>query len=152
MIGIVKNNIQVQARDIMAIENINQLNDSNVNSCLFCNHVDQFFPLEINTTVLQKAQVLDFDGIVLTDDLLVAQELVNLPYARKRYLYFYDLDWKYINNFAFTHISNLVFNDNIELIARSKSHYDLIKKLFKKPSYIMEEWDYKTMQEIDQHA
>ena len=152
MIGIIKDTVQPLAKDIMAVENLNQLSDNNVNSYLFCNSIANSFPLEINTTVLQKAQVLDFNGIVLTDDLMVAQELIHLPYAIKRYIYFYDLDWKYINNFSFSHISNLLFHDNIDIIVRSKSHYNLVESLFKKPSYIMEEWDYKTLKEIDQNA
>ena len=152
MIGIVKNNLEIQAKDIMAVKNINRLSDNNVNSCLFCNFVPNTFPLEVNTTILQKAQVLDFDGTILTDDLVIAQEFLHLPYAKKRFLYLYDLDWPYIDNFSFAHIGPIIHNDRIELIVRSHFHYDLVKNLFKKPSYIMEEWDHKTLKEIDQDA
>jgi len=152
MIGIVKNNVQIQAKDIMAVENINRLNDMNVNSCLFCNLIDPNFPLPLNTTVLQKAQVLDFNGPIITDHLSIAQDFINLPYASRRYIYLYDLDWKYIDNFSFMHVAPLFFHEKIDLIVRSESHYDLVKKLFKEPCCIMKEWDCKILKELDNDA
>ena len=93
--------------------------------------------------------MFNFNGTVITDDLMRSQDLLYAPYAKKRFLYLYHLDWPYIQDIKFAYINRVLLNDSIELIARSESHASLIEKLFKKPKYIMSEWDDKVLVEID---
>ena len=44
----------------------------------------------------------------------------------------------------------IFYNNEIELIARSQSHANLLEKLFKKPKYIMEDWDWTILKRIDE--
>lgn len=152
MIGILKGTVHNTDRDFFAIKNLNQLTHTDVSGCLFCNDVAANFVLPIHTNRLHRAHVFNFDGIVITDTLMEAQDLLHATYAKKRFLYLYNLDWPYINNLQFTHIRSVLLNDSIELIARSKSHAQLIEQLFKAPRYIMPEWDYKTLMEIDKNG
>ena len=78
-----------------------------------------------------------------------SQNFLYTTYAKKRFLYLYHLEWPYINNLMFGHLNKILLNDNIELIARSKTHARLVEQLFKKPKYIMPEWDFNILVEIN---
>ena len=151
MIGILKTEVNNTDRDFFAVKNLNQLVNTTTNACLFCNHINNEFQLPVLTNVLQRSHCYSFNGILITDDLIRAQDLIHTTYAKKRFLYLYHLDWPFITQLQFHHINSIFFNDNIELIARSVSHAKLIEDLFKKPKYIMKEWDYQTLMELDQN-
>ena len=55
-----------------------------------------------------------------------------------------------LENLQISQLNIPFYNDEIELIARSQSHADLLEKLFKKPKYIMEDWDYDVLKRIDE--
>lgn len=151
MIGILKTKIQNKDNDFFAIMGLNKIFETPITSCLFCNAVDDSFILPIKTNILHRSNAYSFDGIIITDDLLCAQDLLHTTYAKKRYIYLYHLEWPYIPNLEFRHIKQILLNDNIDLIARSEHHANLIERLFKSPKYIMPEWDYKTLMEIDKN-
>mgnify|MGYP003139821144 CR=1 FL=1 len=150
MIGILKGDIDnAKDKDFFAIESLNTLAYTTTSACLFCDVVSPHFTFPINTNIFKRAHVFNFDGTVITDDLMRSQDLLYTPYAKKRFLYLYHLDWPYIQDIKFTYINRVLLNENIELIARSDSHASLIEQLFKKPKYIMPEWDHKVLIEID---
>ena len=151
MIGIVKTSLQNVDKDFFAIHNLNQLVQTSTNACLFCDYVDQHFKLSPHTTVLQRVNMFKFNGILITDNLARSQDFINTTYAKKRFLYLYHLEWPYINDLQYVHIQRILLNDHIELIARSESHAKIIESLFKKPKYVMPEWDYNTLIEIDRN-
>ena len=151
MIGILKTSLQNIDKDFFAIHNLNKLTETTTASCLFCNNINDDFELQISTNILHRSHAFRFNGILITDDLTRSQDLINTTYAKKRFLYLYHLEWPYINNLHFAQIQRTMLNDDIELIARSHSHAELIENLFKKPKYIMPEWDYETLIEVDKN-
>jgi len=151
MIGILKTEIKNIDRDYFAIDNLNKLTYTTTNNALFCNDVHPNFPLYVNTTMLQRISAHSFSGILITDELNLAQDLLHITYAKKKFLYLYNLDWMYIQHPHFTFFKTILLNDNIELIARTQRQFSMIQNLFKTPKYIMPEWDYKTLIKIDQN-
>mgnify|MGYP003146815145 CR=1 FL=1 len=151
MIGILMQNIHPSPKNIFAVKNINKLNERGTSSILFHDFIPFNFPVPVKTNMLQRAEAFNFNGTVITDDIMLAQEVRSMVYAKARYLYLYDLDWTRIDNLYFKHLKPLFLNDNIELIARSKTHYKIITDLFKKPKYIMEHWDARILEEIDKN-
>ena len=150
MIGILKGDVDnTKDKDFFAIESLNRLAYTTTSACLFCDIISPDLTVSINTNVFKRAHMFNFNGTVITDDLMRSQDLLYAPYAKKRFLYLYHLDWPYIQDIKFAYINRVLLNDSIELIARSESHASLIEKLFKKPKYIMSEWDYKVLVEID---
>ena len=149
MIGILKTSLQNTDKDFFAIRSLNQLMQTSTNACLFCDYIDNDFKLQVDTNVLQRANMFKFNGILITDNLARSQDFVHSTYAKKRFLYLYHLEWPYIEQLSFTHIKSILLNDDIGLIARSVTHAKLITQLFKKPEYIMPELNYKTLIEID---
>lgn len=151
MIGILKSSILDTDQNIFMIHNLNQLANTSTQNCLFCDENVARLTEPIHTNIFPRVQVLYFNDILITDDLTEAQSLLHIPNAKKRFVYLYHLEWKYIDNIYFQHLANILINDNIELIARSDTHAKLIKQLFKDPKYIMPEWDYKVLTRIDQN-
>jgi len=150
MIGILKFSLTNIDKDILAIDNLNKLTTTSTNSCLFCDYFDYTrMPISIQTNIFSRIDMHHFNDILITDDISQANELMLATSAKKRFLYLYHLEWSYINNLYFQHIFPLFYNDHIELIARSDSHAKLIEQMFKPPKYVMPEWDYKTLIEID---
>ena len=149
MIGVLKSTVTPSPKHILTVRALNQLSKDGVSSCLFYDFLPPQFPITVETNMLQKAEAFNFNEIVIADELILAQQLVNLVYAKKRYYYSYDLDWGRIDNFHFKHLKSLFMNDSIELIARSDSHYKVLSDLFKKPKYIMPNWNPDVLKEID---
>ena len=150
MLGILKSSLQNTDKDFFMIHNLNKLVHTSTNSCVFCDEAGNA-TTSLLTNVLQRIQILYFNGIVITDDLTEAQSLIHIPNAKKRFLYLYHVEWPYINNLHFKHLDSVFLHDHIDLIARSDSHAKLIEQVFKAPKYVMPEWDYKTLIRIDQN-
>ena len=151
MIGILKGSVVNVDKDFFAIHGLNELTRTSVSNCLFCNDIDNGFVLPVNTNVLHRAHISNFNGILITDDLLLAQELIYTTYAKKRFIYLYHLEWPFIDNLQFKQLKSLFLSEHIELIARSKQHAQLIGQLFKPPKYIMSEWNHETLRKIDEN-
>ena len=149
MIGVLMGAVYDSPKHILAIKNINKLRDMGIESCLFCDIVNPNFSVPVETSVLHKAHAFNFNGTVITHDLARVQELRNMVYAKQRYIYLYDLDWMRIDGLHFSHLRTTLLNDEIEIIARSDSHYKLISNLFKKPKLIMKYWDANILKELD---
>jgi hypothetical protein len=149
MIGVLKGHVDNKDKDFFAVHSLNQLSQTKNSACLFCDHISDDFTLPIKTNVLQRTHVFNFDGIIICDDLMHSQDLLYATCAKKRFIYLYHLDWPYIQGLKFGHLDRVLIHDSIELIARNEEHCQLIEHLFKKPQYIMAEWDYNTLIEID---
>ena len=150
MIGIYKSSINDSDQNFFMINNLNKLGHTSTQSCLFYDVQNIKISSQIHINTFPRVQALYFDDILITDELTEAPALLNIPNARKRFIYLYHLEWPYIQNTHFKQLESILINDNIELIARSESHSQLISQLFKKPKYIMPEWDYKSLIRIDQ--
>ena len=123
MIGILKGDVDnTKDKDFFAIESLNRLAYTTTSACLFCDIISPALTVSINTNVFKRAHMFNFNGIVITDDLMRSQDLLYAPYAKKRFLYLYHLDWPYIQDIKFAYINRVLLNDSIELIARSNSH------------------------------
>jgi hypothetical protein len=149
MIGVLMGTVYDSPKNILAVKNINKLKEFGIASCIFCDVITPTFSVTVGTSVLQKAQAFNFNGTVITQDLSMVQELRNMVYAEKRYIYLYDLEWTRIDNLCFSHLQSTLLRDDIDIIARSESHYKLISDLFKKPKHIMKYWDIDTLKELD---
>ena len=128
MLGILKSSVHNTDKDFFMIHNLNKLIYTPTNSCVFCDEVG-ITTTPLLTNVLQRIQILYFNGVVITDDLTEAQSLIHIPNAKKRFLYLYHVEWPYINDLHFKHLDNVFLHDHINLIARSDSHAKLIEQV-----------------------
>ena len=151
MIGVLKGEVDNKDKDLLAVLKLNKLAKTKTAACLFCDHVSDNFSIPLNTNVLQRTHAFNFNGTIITDDLMQSQDLLYATYAKKRYIYLYHLEWPFINGLKFAHLARVFLNDSVELIARSQEHFELIEHLFKRPKHIMQEWDYTKLIEIDEN-
>ena len=91
MIGILKDVVANIDKDFFAIRNLNLLSQTNTAGSLFCTQVVENFPLPIKSNMLQKSHMFNFNGILITDDLMESQNFIHSTYAKKRFLYLYHL-------------------------------------------------------------
>lgn len=86
-------------------------------------------------------------GPILATSLSTLAILINLNIKADKFFYCWDLEWLYLEN-----SNSISYSDNIELfrnayitlVARSKSHAELIENYAnKKVSYIISDWDYE---------
>jgi hypothetical protein len=149
MIGILKASIKDSDQNFFMAKAIQQLHNTSTQHCVFCDEIQTSVISPLRTNVFPRIQTFYFSDILITDDLTEAQSLPNIPNVKQKFIYLYHLEWAYIENLQFQQIEPILLNDNIELIARSDSHAKLIGELFKEPKYVMPQWDYKTLIEID---
>ena len=151
MIGILKTKITNIDKDSAAIQSLNTLSNTTVNTCLFCDTVSKEFIGQIRTNVLPRTHTSFFKGIIITDDLVRGQDLITTTYAKKRFVYLYTLDWHKISPLRFANLAKVLLNDHIELIVQNEQDSKIVEQLFKKPKYIMNNWDSQVLIEIDKN-
>ena len=117
-----------------------------INISVFYETYDRI-PIKPHFPLLQNFQAWTFTGPLIATCLKTAYLLDALPNSNKKFFYIWNLEWLY-NQYQWSSLSNVYQNNNIELIARNDYHAELISKLWKKPSYILEDFNYVGITEI----
>lgn len=97
--------------------------------------------------IMQTIEALDYEGILIATDEITVNMLQGCICAKEKYFYVWDINWFYSPK-SISYIKNIYLNDDIELIARSKSHYEIISRVFKKPKYIIQDFNYNELKSI----
>ena len=151
MIGILKSLVNDSDQNFFLVKALNQLTNTSTQNCLFCDEINTNTIPSIATNIFPRTHMFYFDDILITDDLTEAQTMPYIPNAKRKFVYLYHLEWPFITDLQFHQLEPVLLNDNIELIARSHSHAKLITEVWKEPKYIMPQWNYHTLIEIDNH-
>lgn len=81
-----------------------------------------------------------FKGIAIATCISTAIALNDIPSIGKKFFYVYDLEWIY-NTGTIRHYANIYNNPNIELIARSIHHAEILTKTWKAPKYVIKDFN-----------
>ena len=73
MIGVLTERIQFNQQSIFLLKNFNELNQTN-SCCIFCNEMHHR-PVDIHFNIMQQIQSYSFEGTLVTDSILLAQNL-----------------------------------------------------------------------------
>lgn len=98
--------------------------------------------------VMQQIEALHHRGTLLSTNLITSQIMASSLVARRKLFYVWNLEWLYISEFGANQLKKVFYNSEIELIARSQSHYDLLTTLFKEPIAIVENWNTEKLREV----
>ena len=109
--------------------------------------VPGYIPHVCKFGVFELKQAYGFTGPLMVFDANCVKTLKNMPSTNKKYFYVWDLEWLYINQ-AYEENVKIYQDDSIELIARSKPHYDLLSKCWKNPVGIVEDFNYEQLNKI----
>jgi hypothetical protein len=93
----------------------------------------------INFSVMNVSEAYDFDGFLVATSLHTAAKLAKTPGTKKKFFYVWDLEWLRPYGRNFEGVSALYKHPQIELIARSQPHKDLIELSWKPTIGIVED-------------
>jgi len=91
-----------------------------------------------------------YDGVTVATSLSTAARILDYPGPNRNpiYLYCMDLDYLRMQNRQYEALASVYMNPKIHLIARSKSHYDILSSVFKQPVGIVEGCEAKEFIEL----
>jgi hypothetical protein len=129
-----------QAVYLVSEMNVLVAQEPNHSVCAFYRNPD---PLTIQPlfALLSVYDAWSFDGIAIATDIDSAEILLKCPSPKKKFFYVWDMEWTLKDHFKFKEMNHIYNNPELELIARSESHYDIIKRLWKKPITIINEYN-----------
>ena len=103
----------------------------------------------LQCNVLQKLEAFHFNGAIITSDLRLCQQVANLGYAKKRYLYLKDYYWNHFSDLYLSQLEDTLLNENIDLIVNDFNQIKLITEVTNKtPKHIMNNWDLNVLRSI----
>lgn len=97
---------------------------------------------------LQQQYAWGFDGPLIATNLTTMNILLNCVKSSKKLFYVYDLEWLYMSPILYTQLANLYQHTDVKLIARSSTHFDILKKCWQEPIGIIENYDYKEFRKL----
>lgn len=90
----------------------------------------------------------DYIGMAIATNLEEADILLKSNNNCKKYLYLWDLEWL-VRPMNFTQVCNILRDNRLKIIARSKSHADIINNFCNKEAIgIVEDWNNEQLLEI----
>lgn len=83
----------------------------------------------------------DYFGIAMSTTIAEADMLLKSHNNSKKYLYLWDIEWL-TRSMNYSQVCNILLDKRLKIIARSKSHAQIIENFCnKKPIGIVEDWD-----------
>ena len=114
---------------------------------LFVSEVKQL-PRENKFAIMQQVEALHHPGVLIGTSMLNTQIVANCLTATRKFYYISHFEWMYLTKFGAHQLDNIFYNDEIELIAGSTSHANLLSKLFKPPAGIVYNWDKGSLEKV----
>lgn len=130
-LGIMANNFSRSQLAFYAIHNGNKLvkNPGYDYTCFYSN----LSPLCIkpNFSMMQLVEAYSFQGTAVATDYDTLQKLINMPGPNRKFYYAFDLQWlRQQPRPQYESLMMLYRHPEIEVVARSKSHKDIIENNF----------------------
>ncbi len=142
--GVVVDGLSMSQLGIMISKNLNYIVEQYNNICptVFFDEFHQsiitpLFPM------MQQVEFWNYNYPVISTNLETTKHLINAQRPPKKLFYVVDLEWLYFPKIVYDELEQIYNNENIELIARSESHYKLISTCWKEPIGIIEDFYYK---------
>ena len=147
-IAILLDSTRPSQKSISAIKSLNSISSeySNTDTTIFCKHhsIPAIIP---RFGIMHEAMAYFHDAYFFSTDISTTMSMIKFPQAKKRFFYVWDLEWLSLD-WPFAQLKEPYLNQDVELIARSKSHYDLISSVWKSPVAIMKDFNKDTVQEL----
>lgn len=98
-------------------------------------------PLAPNFSCMMEREVWGLKGTLMSTNLKTAERMLKCPGPNRRLFYVWDLEWLRLPFTQFEKLSSIYCNPNLELVACSPGHADLLTKLWKKPVAVMDNFN-----------
>lgn len=107
-------------------------------------------PLVVNPNfaIMNLSEAYNYDGRLVATEVNNAARILDYVGTRKKYFYVWDLEWTKMGNKVYEQLSSVYNNPRINLIARSKQHYDIIKLAWREPVGIVDDCNFEKMTDL----
>lgn len=140
--------VSMSQEGLLLINECNKLLETNrnIDINIFYEDYDRV-PIKPEFSMMQNRYAWGYNGILISTDLHTTEILEHFVGPSKKMFYVWNLEWLYSNN-MFSSYSHLYQSKNIDLIARSEHHSQIISKLWQTPKYIMEDYNHEQLTTI----
>ena len=147
-IAVLMDSTRPSQKSCSAIESLNLISAdyTNTDAVIFAKH-HSIPPIVPRFGIMHEGMAYFYDAYFFATDVPTAMSSLEFPMAKKRFFYLWDLEWLSLD-WPHSQLKKVYMNENIELIARSKSHFNLISCVWKKPVAIMENFDKNKIDEL----
>lgn len=147
-IGLVCNNVGPSQLAYYAIKTGNEFVKSGDND--FVIFFYELMPecIKPNFSTMNLSEAYDYNGVLIATDINSASRILEYPGATKKFFYLWDLDWVKLQQKKYEHLAQVYKNKNLELIVRSKTHFNFVKNLWKEPVGIVEDCNISKLAKI----
>lgn len=141
------NKLGVSQLGYCLIEGVNKAVGNGLDIIVFYEDWDMF-PATPRFGLLMEREIWGLDGVAIATDLKTASRLLKCIGPTKKYLYVWNLEWVQQQNVNFEAVSTVYMDPNLELIAKSEYHAKLLEKVWRKPAFVMEDFEPTILREI----
>lgn len=145
--GIIINKLGIEQKDICIITELNKLVNSNSEICpiLFFSEYSKTVTVPLFARMpIEEAYC--FNQPIIANDIESATLLDNCPCPTRKIYYIWDLEWIYDENYNLNKYHKIYHS--FEIIVRSQTHYNIFKKVWKKPDYLIEDFNYEQIRDL----
>ena len=104
-------------------------------------------PAYTKFSLMQMTYAFNYDGILISTNHYTTAVMKNVLRCKKKFFYVWNLEWMY-QPFQFAQIESLYTSPDINLLARSQSHADIIERTWQKPVSIIEDFNQEKIEKI----
>jgi len=146
--GIIVDALGVSQLAMTLIGELNQLHKLNepIDIVVFYHRYDKLLKSPL-FAMLQEQEMWGFNVPVMATSLATAKRLISSVKPTKKFFYVWDLEWTF-DNHEFSNISSIYCHPDIQLIARSQEHFDIISDCWQEPVAILEDFNYERLVDI----
>tara|TARA_R110000824_G_scaffold7728_2_gene34974 strand:+ start:15285 stop:15740 length:456 start_codon:yes stop_codon:yes gene_type:complete len=125
---------------------LNKLSCSDIDIIVFYAEYG-IIPTQTNFALMQMVYAFDYDGILISTNHYTTSIMKNVLRCKKKFFYVWNLEWIY-KPLNFSQIESLYTSPDINLLARSKSHADVLERTWQKPVAIIEDFNHEQIKKI----
>lgn len=147
-LGIIVDALDISHKSLCLLKQLNKFDqlDKHVDPIVF--YDDFKVPLLTpKFATMQHKYMWAFNSTLMATNLNTADKLIKCISPKRKLFYMWDLEWIH-KSVSLDTLVDIYLHDNIELVARSKEHYDIIKYCWKTPICIVEDFNYEQLAEI----
>jgi hypothetical protein len=139
------NHIEPDDRGRALVENINKINEKYPKTNAFVFHHDWSWAGIVPLFgMLQLRELWTYDGVAVATNIDTARRVIQAPEPSKKFFYLNDLEWTKLY-VPFKQLQSIYMNKELELIANSEEDAKIIEKVWRKPSLIVENYNYEQL-------
>ena len=138
MIGIVVDEIENNPSNYIMFRELNKV-AKKMPCFVFANSV-RTVPMDNEFTILQQVEAMSHSGTLIATSLITSQIVSKALTPKNKFYYLMDFEWLHLNMFHSRQLQSIFFNDDIEVINRSKKNQQVFSKLFRKSDKVVYNW------------